>query len=107
MIGRSKGTFRFIPSLVLGQEAATTARKSTRMSALLYESKDSKHFCFRRLDAFGRVVAAVRAETGRTRVEEVLRSLRCGGGSVEVSRVCPPVSLQCYHACEEAGKTGG
>ena len=46
MIGRSKGTFRFIPSLVLGQEAATTARKSTRMSALLYESKDSKHFCF-------------------------------------------------------------
>ena len=77
MIGRSKGTFRFIPSLVrlsqlvLGQEAATTARKSTRMSALLYESKDSKHFCFRRLNAFGGVVAAVRAENGRTRVEEV------------------------------------
>ena len=71
MIGRSKGTSRFIPSLVLGQEAATTARKSTRMSALLYESKDSKHFCFQRLDAFGRVVAAVRAENGRTRVEEV------------------------------------
>lgn len=46
MIGRSKGTSRFIPSLVLGQEAATTARKSTCMSALLYESKDSKHFCF-------------------------------------------------------------
>ena len=71
MIGRSKGTSRFIPSLVLGQEAATTARKSTCMSALLYESKDSKHFCFQRLDAFGRVVAAVRAENGRTRVEEV------------------------------------